>query len=146
MSVNHRNRGFTLIELMIAVAVVGILAAIAYPSYQQYVERTRRGDAIASLMSLAQAQERHMARCGEYAESITADPTCVDEGLGRATTISEEGFYTLVLNASAASYTLTATPTGAQANDDQCSQFSLTHQGQRGAQDAGGGNTTERCW
>lgn len=147
MSVNYRNRGFTLIELMIAVAVVGILAAIAYPSYQQYVERTRRGDAIASLMSLAQAQERHMARCGGYADSITDTATCADAGLGRPAT-SEEGYYNLALTniASDATYTLTATPTGAQASDGLCSQFSLTHLGQRAAQDADGGNTTEQCW
>lgn len=147
MMVSRLRQGFTLIELMIAVAIVAVLAAIAYPSYQQYVERTRRGDAIASLLSLAQAEERHMARCGEYASSITGAATCADAGLGRPAT-SEEGFYNLALTniASGATYTLTATPTGAQASDDLCSQFSLTHLGQRAAQDADGGNTTEQCW
>ncbi|MDT0501733.1 MULTISPECIES: type IV pilin protein [unclassified Halomonas] len=145
MMVVRQNRGFTLIELMIAVAVVGILAAIAYPSYQQYVERTRRGDAIVTLMSLAQAQERHMARCGEYARSITADATCADQGLGRATT-SDEGFYTLALSASAASYTLTATPQGPQADDELCSEFSLNQLGQRAAEDADEKDSTELCW
>jgi type IV pilus assembly protein PilE len=57
--------GFTLTEVMIVVVIVGILATIAYPSYQEKVLRSRRADGQAALMSLAQAQERYMASCGE---------------------------------------------------------------------------------
>ena len=61
-----RNKGFTLVELIIAVAVIGILAAIAIPSYRQHVEDSAVADARASLMGLANAMERHRAQNGSY--------------------------------------------------------------------------------
>lgn len=150
MSRAGASRGFGLIELMIAVAIVGILAAIAYPSYQDQVQRSRRGDAIASLMELAQAQERHMAVCGNYADRIDGVATCGDanEGLGRGTD-SEEGFYTLAVSnaASGATYTLTATHQGPQVGDTRCKRLSLTHLGVRAAQDADDNAVArETCW
>lgn len=61
-----KNAGFTLIELMIAVAVIGILAAIAYPSYQEYVKRGRRADAMGELQQAATAMERYFTVNGSY--------------------------------------------------------------------------------
>ncbi|MCP4091353.1 MAG: prepilin-type N-terminal cleavage/methylation domain-containing protein, partial [Gammaproteobacteria bacterium] len=59
-TVNYgKSRGFTLIELMIVVAIVGILAAIAYPSYQEQVRKSRRADANGALLGLANAMQRH---------------------------------------------------------------------------------------
>ncbi|WP_048308671.1 type IV pilin protein [Halomonas sp. PR-M31] len=144
----NKNSGFTLIEMMIAVAIVGILASIAYPSYQSYVERSRRGDAIISLLELAQAQERFMARCGHYASKLDGTPACGDanEGLG-GDAQSREGFYQLSLAASgAASYTLKATPKGAQTSDIKCAELTLDHLGQRGAKGDGGANNESICW
>lgn len=135
-----REGGFGLLELMITVAIIGIIAAIAYPSYQSQVERTRRTDATTALLALAQTQERIMATCGEYATaSLTAATRCVDVlgadgdgdgiGLGQADDTSEEGFYTLSVAGDADSYTLTATATGSQANDEDCPVFKLTQLG-----------------
>ena len=67
-------RGFTLIELMIAVAVVGILAAIAYPSYQEHVRKARRADAQTALLELAQFMERHYTANGRYLTTAGAAP------------------------------------------------------------------------
>lgn len=148
MNAQNRSHGFTLVEVMIVVAIIGILASIAYPSYQSYVERSRRSDAITILLSLAQAQERFMARCGEYAPSLEGKSDCNDKnkGLGLSGILSDEGFYTLSLNASAAGYTLTATPLGVQANDEQCQRMGLNHLGIRTALDEKGNNTRDACW
>lgn len=62
-----RDKGFTLIELMIAVAIVGILAAIAYPSYTEYVKKTRRAEAASVLMEAVQVAERYFTQNGSYA-------------------------------------------------------------------------------
>lgn len=62
-----KTKGFTLIELMIVVAIIGILAAIAYPSYTEYVKKTRRAEAAAVLMDMAQIAERAFSQTGSYA-------------------------------------------------------------------------------
>lgn len=67
------NRGFTLIELMIVVAIVGILGAIAYPAYTDQVRKGRRADARAALMNLLQQQERYMTQRNEYMEFSTSN-------------------------------------------------------------------------
>jgi len=69
---NQRQGGFTLIELMIAVAIVGILAAIAIPNYQQYVERSRRSDGQAALQSAMARQESYYSQYLAYAKSVQA--------------------------------------------------------------------------
>ncbi|QEA38841.1 type IV pilin protein [Pistricoccus aurantiacus] len=146
-----RIQGFTLIEMMIVVAIVGILAGIAYPSYQAHVERSRRGDAIAKLLELAQAQERFMARCGHYATQIGGKAVCddSDEGLGMKMQ-SQEKFYQLSLVSSGAtSYTLKATPQGAQSGDTDCTELTLNHLGERGAKNSDSSSdkdSTLACW
>ena len=75
----HKKHGFTLIELMIVVAIIGILAAIAIPNYTQYVENAAIADAKASLMGLATAMERHRAQANAYTGAIgsaSAQETC----------------------------------------------------------------------
>ena len=144
----RKEQGFTLIEMMIVVAIIGILAGIAYPSYQAYVERSRRGDAITSLLELIQTQERFMARCGHYATKLEGVAKCNDgnEGLGQKTQ-SQEGFYQLSLASSGATtYTLKAIPQGAQANDTECAELTLDHLGERGAKNSEGEDSTTTCW
>lgn len=101
------KKGFTLMELMIVVAIVAILAAIAVPSYQNYVIRSKRGDAMGALLSAAQAVERYKAANNfSYANADTAGviPTQVPLDGGTA-------YYTLSLsNVTATTYTVTATP------------------------------------
>lgn len=75
--ISHRSGGFTLIELMIVVAIVGLLAAIAYPSYQDSVRKSRRAEGRAAMMEVLQQQERYMTQYNTYlafAESSTSVP------------------------------------------------------------------------
>lgn len=69
----QRHRGFTLIELMVTVVIIGILAAVAYPAYTSSVQRSRRADAVALLTSVVQAQERYRSNRATYASDIAAD-------------------------------------------------------------------------
>nr|WP_089714299.1 type IV pilin protein [Halomonas daqiaonensis] len=117
----RRSAGFTLIELMIVVAVIAILASIAYPSYTQYVERARRTDAMSGLSNIAGQLERCYTVNTDYTATNCPSGTNIP---------TEEEFYLIDISASSASYTITATPQGAQANDS-CGSFSLNHQGVR---------------
>jgi len=108
---NHPHRGFTLIEVMIVVAIVAILTALAFPSYTEYIRRGHRAEARAALLQASQWMERAATATGTY--PLTASfPTTL-------TTI-KSGRYTIAVAsppASAASgtaYTLTATPAGGQ--------------------------------
>lgn len=137
--------GFTLIELMIAVAVVGILAAIAYPSYQDQIRKSRRTDATTSLLNAAQALERCYTAFSAYDYVDPDDPSikCT------VPVISQEGHYDIAWTDKAATtYTLTATPAAGdpQASDTTCAKFSLTHTGLRQAENDSASNTTADCW
>lgn len=121
-----RRRGFTLMELMIAVAVVGILAAIAYPSFMSQVRASRRAEAVSTLSQVQQAQERWRANCPCYAGSLTAAnvgcPTtdcAATSGLGLTLTSPRYVFAMSVAPSTSApnNYTLTATGSGSQASD-----------------------------
>jgi type IV pilus assembly protein PilE len=79
---SRHSPGFTLIELMIAVAIVGILAAIAYPSYQNYVKQTRRSDAQIALTQAANHQERFFTECNWYASTLYGTRNCATSGSG----------------------------------------------------------------
>lgn len=74
----RKTNGFTLIELMIVVVIIGILAAIAYPSYSQWVTETRRSDAQAALMDLAAKLERYFSQCNSYTTTLTGAKTVTD--------------------------------------------------------------------
>lgn len=138
MTTAKKNKGFTLIELMIAIAIIGILATIAYPAYQGYITRTKRSDAKVALLALQQAQEKYRANCATYADRLSPNTpqtrTCVagsatagDHDLDSPLT-SSKGYYTVAINAnntSATSYRITATATGEQANDLDCARFMI---------------------
>ena len=132
-----RQSGFTLIELVIAVAIVGILASFAISTYQSSVLKARRTDAKVTLTTLAQKQERHYTQNMEYADTLAT--------LGAGTT-SDEGYYTLALTGSATTFTLTATATGAQVKDTVCTSLSITHTGAESAVNDSGADTSSTCW
>ena len=116
-----RIKGFTLIELMITVAIVGILASVAYPSYMGSVTKSRRADAKAALLGFAQAMERHYTTEGTYAGAGTDNDGDTGSPTIFSTTSPLDGsdvYYDLdIESASANSYVIGAVPTGAQAGD-----------------------------
>ncbi len=146
--------GFTLLELMITVAIISILAAIAYPSYLDQVRKTRRSDAVAALLKTAQVLERCYTEYNAYNNtSCPAVDDADDSKLASAYTSTDEGYYTLsatVLDASA--FTLRAVPNGDQAND-KCHTLTYNHIGSKGvSQDVDGDGTAgdkddiKACW
>jgi len=105
------GRGFTMIELMIVVAVIGILAAVAYPSYLNQAQKTRRADGMSSLLQAVQVAERFFTQNNTYAAAVT------DRASG-------EGHYNLTFAGDATTFTITATPVGDQAADP-CGTLSI---------------------
>ena len=132
----NRYQGFSLIELLIAVAIIGILAAITIPMYSDYVTRSRRADGRAKLMQVAQELERCYTQFSKY-----DDVNCSVSASG--TVISAQGFY--VIGASVptpSTFTLTATPQNEQADDTDCKTLTLTHLGEQSAT----GTDKDSCW
>ena len=144
-----RSAGFSLIELMVTVAVVAIIAAVALPSYRQYILRANRADATTALLRLAGNQERFYIQNNTYASEDLMDDA-PPAGLGIDGT--ERGFYDLSMEAAAGGYTsgYTATATvasgGDQHDDADCDKFTVNEQGLRTAEDSGGADNTDRCW
>lgn len=111
---SRRRKGFTLIELVIAIAIIGVLAAIAFPSYRNYVIRSSRSAAQTELLQLANLQEKIYLNSNGYAVSITAAYNGRDNGgLGKTTGRTDDGKYVLSITPNATPtqvYTITATP------------------------------------
>jgi type IV pilus assembly protein PilE len=131
----NKQHAFTLIELMVTVAIVGILAGIAYPSYQDSVMKSRRADAKGALLGFANAMERHFTETNSYLGAGTTNGNTGIPTIFSATSPVDGGtpYYNLTIDAAttASSYTLNAEPINAQAND-KCGTLSLTQTGARG--------------
>lgn len=129
----RRQTGFTLIELMIVVVIIGILAKVAMPSYSQYVVRSSRSAAQGELLALANVQEKIFLNSNNYAFSVTGAYNGTSAGgLGLTSGKTQDGKYTIALDITSASqtYTLTATPVSgsSQAADGN---LSINQSGQR---------------
>jgi len=146
---SDKEKGFTLIELMIVVVIIGIIAAIAYPSYMGHMQNTRRSDGKITLTEIANRLEKFYAMCSAYPPTgdpgLTdnwpagaCDPTTPNVGIEYSTT-SPEGHYALSLATTASSFTITATAQGIQADDTVCAAMTL---GSDGAKTPPGGV----CW
>lgn len=137
ISKKSHNFGFTLIELMMVVMIIGILASIALPAYSRYVERAKRAEGKAALSDVAARLERFYSDNNTYA---TADNT-IPAGANASAT-SENGYYniTIVTAGTYQSYSLNATPTFA---DDLCGTLTLEHTGERKVST---GTDPATCW
>lgn len=130
---SHRLRGFTLIELMIAVAIVAILAAVAYPSYQDHIRKSRRAEAQAFLLSVAGRQQQFLVDTRSFTASLAA--------IGIPTPPNVAVAYTIAASAPAGNpptFTLTATPNSRQAGE-KCGTLGIDQNGTKTAAVSG-------CW
>ena len=115
-----KKAGFTLVELMIALVVIGILSAIALPNYNAWVKKSRRADATVALSRAQQLQEKYRVSNTTYSSSMSS--------IGASTT-SDSGYYTIsISSANTTDYTLTATPVSgkSQASDTSCPTLTVT--------------------
>jgi type IV pilus assembly protein PilE len=144
-----RSRGFSLVELMIALLIVAVLTSIAVPSYRQYVLRSHRAEAKTALLNVAAAQERFYLQNNTYTTDLTSAPAATPPGLGQADydaasgVQTENGWYTIAVTAAnATAFSVTATAIGAQASDAKCTTFTLTSAGVKSAT----GSASAECW
>lgn len=138
---HRQNEGLTLIELIIVMAIVGILSAVAYPSYTEYVKRTHRADIAGLLSETAQHLERFYSRNGQYSDVLGPPAVTLEVPAGNA-------FYAVVADrTNAQAFTLTATPIGtAMMKGDKCGSFVIDNTGKRGNLNMASEATVQRCW
>ena len=134
--INNKN-GFTLIELIITIAIIGILAAVAWPAYERQTMKNRRTIGVSALMLASGELHRCYSDVGGYVDRNNNDCDF--------TTTSDRSYYTITAALAPETFTLTATPTPgrAQAGDTECTTLTINHLGKKGYTGSGKLN---RCW
>lgn len=156
---NKFLQAFTLVELLVTMTIIAILAAIAYPSYQSNVYKSRRADAKGALLGFANAMERHYTETNSYCDAADEAGQTVD-GCGsdspdkgspiiyNATSPVDSGsvYYQLsITSVSSNTFTLQAEPVGAQV-DDACGRLLISQTGERRIVNQHEGITLDQCW
>ncbi len=140
-----KPNGFSLLELLMALAIIALLTALAWPGYASVMQRAQRSDARLALLAIQHAQERHYQNFNRYSDTLEA----TSAGLGLSQR-SPAGNYALAVSSSEDGQHFTATARaaagGRQAADQSCATFTTDETGQHSALDAHGGDTTARCW
>ena len=145
---SRRTGGFTLVELMIACVVLAIIVAVAMPSYQAQVRKSRRADARNAILDLAGREERFLSIANSYSQTPT------DVGYTGAFPVTvNNGYYQLSVTVpdpnqapGITSYLITATTFGPQVTDTDCQTFTVNQLGQQAALNSGGALNTATCW
>lgn len=152
-----RKRGFSLIELLVALAILATISAIALPLYERQTRRARRVEAQATLVMLAQAQERFFTINGSYGTWAELDAGLNNAYTNAMSELSDENTdgtpdyytFTIALGNPAVTYQMTATANAgsAQDSDAECGSYSINQAGQRTALQSDGATiSTETCW
>ncbi|EHR41738.1 type IV pilin protein [Alishewanella jeotgali] len=130
------TRGFSLLEMLVVLAILGILIQLSYPSYQQFVLRSYRAEAVTTLLELANRQEQRLLDTGRYSDQLA------DLGVSSADTSSGRYRIQLVIDSDGTAFQIILTAQGAQQHDSACQQFSINHLGQRNH----GVSAALSCW
>lgn len=139
----RQQRGFNLMELMVAVTIIGIIVAVALPSYNSHMLNTRRTAVTACMMEMAQFMERIYTTSMDYSKDNTNADTVLPNSSCRNDLAP---FYTLTLDPSPTTFILVASPIGPQLKDTNCATLTLDQAGTRTAANSSAVSKVRECW
>lgn len=145
MAQTRSASGFTLIEVVVALAVVAITTSLAFSTYRRHVQRGHRVEAVQALLAGAAEQEKYHLAHGQYAGRLDAAVGADPPGIPVASATPRGRYRLRIESADAASYRLSAERVDAS-GDPSCSRLSIDESGRRQASDASDRDTTASCW